>query len=134
MSFKINRGSTNTVILTLKEKSTLANPFYLFSLTSRIIPSNNRLFTCSDLSIHKDRHNKFSIIESNTEDLLNGTVTLEEEGFWDYVVYEQVSSTNLLVANTTGIVERGLVRVLGTAISPVKHSPVISSRKAHKVT
>jgi hypothetical protein len=111
----IEKNSTNVVVLTLTEKSTLPNPYYLFEFTSTINTNNQVLFTGSDNSSYKSRYNRFNIIETGTTNvnLLQATINLNPPGMWDYVIYEQVSPTNLFVSGTTGVVEVGKVIVTG---------------------
>jgi hypothetical protein len=56
----LQTGRTNTVELSLKEKSTLASPYYLFRF---INDSDNRstYFVSSDVSSFPERYNKFYI-------------------------------------------------------------------------
>ena len=56
-----------------------------------------------------------AIIETNsTPDPLVGEVELPLVGFYTYTIYEQSSSTNLVPANATGVVEVGKVQVVDT--------------------
>jgi hypothetical protein len=111
----IEKNSTNVVVLTLTEKSTLPTPYYLFEFTNNINRDNVVLFTGTDNSSYKSRYNRFNIIETGTTsvNLLQSTVNLFPPGMWDYTIYEQVSSTNLFVSGTTSIVEVGKVIVTG---------------------
>lgn len=108
----INKGENNDLVLTLKEKATLTEPFYLFVFTSDM-DNTSKIFTAPDISLFPSRYNKFVLTENSVENLASGVVELSPTGFWSYIVYEQVSSTNLLVANTTGIVEEGRINVVG---------------------
>ena len=109
----INRGTANTLYFTLKEKATLTAPYYLFVFTSDLT-GQSKTFLMTDISSYPYRYNKFTLTETDsTNDLTNGTVTLKPAGFWSYKVYEQSSSSNLLVANTTGLVEEGRINVKG---------------------
>ena len=81
---RLEQDTINKVIVTLREFTTISNPFYLFQLTT------------------------------STEDLLNSIVKLPLKGFYKYNIYSQVSSTNLDLANITELVEVGKVYVDGT--------------------
>lgn len=105
----IEKDTTNTVILTLSEKTTLTNVVYLFEVTcdesSEVI-----CFIAEDISTNKYRYNEFHFIENVTEDLLNGTFTLALQGFYKYNVYEQTSTTNLDPALATNLIDKGKLK------------------------
>ena len=106
----INKNTTNTVILTLSEKTTLTNAKYLFEVTNDM--SNEvKCFIAADISTNKLRYNEFEFIENTTEDLLNGTFTLTLSGFYKYNVYEQVSSTNLNPLLALNLIDKGKLNV-----------------------
>lgn len=108
----INKNSSNNCILTLSERTTLTNVKYLFEFTNDST-KEVKTFISADISLNKLRYNEFVIIENATENLLNGTVSLTV-GDWKYNIYEQTSSTNLIVANSGALVENGKVEVKGT--------------------
>jgi hypothetical protein len=112
----INKNSNNTMVMTLTEKSTLTNPYYLFNFVSDVtgVAVN---FIAADLSSYTDRYNQFLITEtSGTTNFTSGTIELSPTGQWTYKVYEQTSSTNLnpLLATNTIPLEVGIVKVKGT--------------------
>lgn len=113
------KNSNNIVVLTLTEKSTLLNPYYLFSFSSTTDYDNIINFVATDTSTYKSRFNKFNIIESGTTytNLTGGTINLNPNGMWDYTIYEQTSPTNLQISGTTGVVEVGKVIVNGVDTS-----------------
>ena len=118
----INKNDNTNIFLTLAEKTTLATPYYLFVFTSDV-DRNEVIFTANDLTEYKERYNKFLITEtSGTTTLTSGVITLTPTGFWSYKVYEQESGTNLLVENTTSLVEQGRVKVIGTETINPKYS------------
>ena len=109
------KNSNNIVVLTLTEKTTLLNPYYLFSFSSTTDYDNVVNFVATDTSTYKSRFNKFNIIESGTTftNLTGGTINLNPTGMWDYTIYEQTTPINLSISGTTGIVEVGKVIVNG---------------------
>lgn len=112
----IIKANTNNVCLTLTEKTTVNIPIYLFSFTN---PQSgiNKTFISADISSYKDRYNEFLIIEKSVNpNNLIGEVTLSLEGYWNYEIYAQTSTTNLIVANATQLVEKGKVYVVPSAI------------------
>lgn len=107
----INKNTTNTVILTLSEKTTLTNAVYLFEVINDM--SNEvKCFIADDISTNKLRYNEFEFIENVTEDLLNGTFSLELSGFYKYNVYEQISTTNLDPLLALNLIDKGKLNVV----------------------
>ena len=107
----INKGQNNFLIFTLSEKVTLTNPYYLFSFKHQVLMSSVN-FIASDVSGFPTRYNKFLITETTgTVNLTSGFVSLPETGFYEYAIYEQTSSSNLDISNTTGLLEIGMVKV-----------------------
>ena len=121
----INKNSNNTMILTLTEKSTLVSPYYLFKFTNDLTRESVS-FISADLSSYTDRYNKFLVTEtSGTVNLTSGVINLSPTGYWKYSVYEQTSSTNLNSNLSTGLVESGKVKVVGTDTTHSVYNPVI---------
>ena len=110
----INKGQNNFLIFTLSEKVTLTNPYYLFSFKHQVLMSSVN-FIASDVSGFPTRFNKFLITETTgSVNLTSGVVSLPETGFYEYAIYEQTSSSNLNLANITGLLEIGMVKVEST--------------------
>ena len=108
----INKNSSNEVVLTLSEKTTIVEPTYLFEFTNDST-KETKVFISADYSNNKERFNVFNIIETLIEVPLTGRVRLTI-GNWKYKIYEQVSPSNLIVANADRLVENGRVEVKGT--------------------
>jgi len=109
-------ATTNTVELTLKEKSTLATPYYLFEFTNDS-SKTPLLFTAADNSLNKDRYNSFNItLTGGTVNYSAGTIGNLNSGFYQYSIYEQTAQYNLYVSATTSTVETGKVLVSGGTI------------------
>ena len=107
----INKGQNNFLIFTLSEKVTLTNPYYLFSFKHQVLMSSVN-FIASDVSGFPTRYNKFLITETTgTVNLTSGVVSLPETGFYEYAIYEQTSSSNLDISNTSGLLEIGMIKV-----------------------
>jgi len=110
---EITKNANSNIVVTLAEKATLAEPFYLFVFTSDV-DNTEVIFTGQDLTTFNERYNKFLITEtSGTINLTSGVINLTPTGFWSYKAYEMVDSDNLLVSNTTSLVEEGRVKVIG---------------------
>ncbi len=100
----LNKGFTSNIVVTLTEKQLLTAPNYLFIFTGR---SDNRevkfvLLNAADLSLYKDRYNKFSI-----DHTLFTSAKVQD---YIYNIYEQTSTTNL---NPTGLnlLETGIMQL-----------------------
>lgn len=117
MSIVINSLSANTVVLTLTEKTNVVSPTYLFSFENQTT-KDQKNFIAADTSTYPERYNQFTITEvaAGSENLLTGSVSLKPEGFWNYTIYAQSSTTNLIPASATEVVERGIVRVIGSDV------------------
>ena len=110
----INKGQNNFLIFTLSEKVTLTNPYYLFTFKHQVLMSSVN-FIASDVSGFPTRYNKFLITETTgSVNLTSGVVSFPETGFYEYAIYEQTSSSNLNLANVTGLLEIGMVKVEST--------------------
>lgn len=112
MKLKKNATQTN-VPLSLEEKTTISDPYYLFEFESDSTKTSNTCI-CADVSVvgaARDRSNLFDITEG-VDDRLNSSLILFNEGRYNYVVREQASSTNLDVALSGAIVERGIMILL----------------------
>ena len=98
----IDKAESKNWYVTLTEKVTIANPYFLFAFTHRV---TNELTTVilTDISTQKERYNKFAVIEGTTFDL--------DAGEFEYVIYAQTSSTNLAPSLADEEVESGVLKV-----------------------
>jgi hypothetical protein len=106
--------TTDNIVVTLKEKTTLTNPYYLFVCEHITTKEQVKFIVNADLSLYPDRYNEFAVTVSNF------TTT----GQYIYKVYEQVSSTN---TDPTGLnmVENGRLQFRdSTLFAFTKYSPV----------
>jgi hypothetical protein len=104
----ILQQGANNVILTLTEKVTIANPYYLFALSS--IQTNQTIyFMASDISSHKERYNKFVWTIKNEPDFEAGEFDLPIEGLYTYTAY-QLSTPALTPPEGAIILEVGNVQ------------------------
>lgn len=128
----INKDTTNNLIVTLQEKVTLTNPYYLFVFTNDI-QLNTVAFIQSNTSTHTERYDKFVLTEtSGAQNYYNGTVELLPLGSWTYRVYEQTSSTNLDPALAYGLLEVGQAKVVGTNETYSKYVSQDITYKVHE--
>ena len=111
----LTRASNNVLVFTLTERVTLSSPTFLMRLQSRATNQIKRVILPSNQSSNTSRYDQFTITEtSGTEILTSGTVTLTT-GDWNYEIYEQSSTTNLIETSSTTMLEKGILRVLGTS-------------------
>lgn len=98
----IEKAESKNWYLTLTEKVTIANPYFLFAFTHRL---TNEVTTVilSDISIHKERYNEFAVVEGSTFTL--------DAGEFEYQVYAQTSPSNLSPALANELVESGILKV-----------------------
>ena len=90
------KGQIQNIYLTLTEKETISSPNYLFVFEQRSTNTEVKfvLTNAKDLSLYKDRYNKFLLnVNQYFLSKLNGQYT--------YSVYQQTSATN---TSTTGLV------------------------------
>ena len=119
----IRKNSNNKIVVTLREKQTLANPYFLFEFKSEV---SMKVVTTimDDLSFFPERFNEFLLTETNgTQIATSGTIELTPEGMWTYRVFEQESDTNLdieLVDNKEPL-EVGVVRVIGSQVQVTRN-------------
>jgi len=102
----LTKGQTNSIILTLKEKQTLASPNYLFVFTHRgsNIVRSFVLLQAANISAHKERYDEFSIVT-------NTYFATYDSGEWEYEIYEQTSTTNTDPTLATSKIETGIMRL-----------------------
>jgi hypothetical protein len=117
----INENTSNTVILTLSEKTTLINVNYLFEVYNDMT-NIYKYFIAQDISTNKGRYNEFNIIESTMENLLGGRINLITEGFYKYNVYEQASSTNLDPTLALNLIDKGKLKFVKATTSNVVYT------------
>lgn len=107
----IERNVVNEVVLTLTEKVTIPNPFFVFSFQPLATLNEYQpliYFTAPDLSAYIDRYNLFEITEDDSGSTTGGNnIPLYlKGGQYEYKVYQ--STTGSLVPNTFGsLLEQG---------------------------
>ena len=86
---QLTKGVTQFMYLTLTEKELLTNPNYLFVFRSRSTNTEVKfvLLNNTDISLFKERYNKFSLV---TNTYFNTSLI----GQYTYEIYEQASSSN----------------------------------------
>lgn len=86
---QLTKGQTQYVYLTLTEKQTISSPNYLFTFKNRSTNTEVKfvLLYAADVSLFKERYNKFSI-------KVDKYFSSKPRGQWTYSVYEQTSTSN----------------------------------------
>lgn len=128
---KLVHGLTNSVVLTLNERTTITNPLYLFEFVNDQT-KKSLLFTSNDLSNNKQRYNLFNIVpvsSTSSENLLNGEVYMSNYGFYTYNIYE--TATYSLPLTTTGldIVEIGRIIYIPNGTQSVNQNTIKNTLK-----
>lgn len=123
---------TNVVVLTLAEKTTIANPKYLFEFINN---QTQQSYYCiaSDTSLYTCRYNQFSItVQTTTPNPLLGQINIPLGDEYTYNVYQQTSSTNLNPSSAMGLVETGLMTYDKSITGRVEYIPASQTRKAYE--
>lgn len=102
----LNKGQTNQIIFTLREKQTLTSPNYLFIFIHRgsNIKRSFVLLQSANISPFKERYDEFSITT-------NTYFQNYDSGEWEYQIYEQTSTMNTNPDNATSLLETGVMRL-----------------------
>ena len=106
------QNTSNTVVLTLREVTTLSVPYYVFNFVSDDT-NISKVFTGVDISTNVNRYNEFVIELNSVEDLENSIIDLPLKGFYKYEIYSTAVLNDLDLNNVTELVESGKVYVDG---------------------
>lgn len=122
----LSQNKVNTVVLTLSESvvNTGGTIYFLFKFINETT-NQEKLFTAPDISSNILRYNLFNIrlTGATSENLTGGTININPDGFLKYEIYQQPTQNNLFISGTTGIIiEEGIVKVIGTNLSPITMS------------
>lgn len=107
----LNTGTASVVTLTLYEAAeNVVNPFF----TWRLFNSENEVvFTADDISPVPYYYNSFTISLANYSGLTAGVINVET-GQYTYEVYEMQNQYDLNLDNAIGMVETGILNIIGT--------------------
>jgi hypothetical protein len=130
---RFEKSAVNDVVVTLYENSTVTSPIYLFKFTNQQT-NVDYYFIAEDISAYITRYNRFEVEEVEDADTLNGEVTLGNEGFYNYTVYQTT------LPNTSGLttaadavpyvlkeVENGLVWVELPTQTTITYTPPVNT-------
>ena len=119
----ITKGELNTLTVTLTEKVTISNPFYLFVLNgkSNQAPVKKVL---TDISNYTYRYNQFQFTEGSD-------ITIPNAGQYTYVFYQK-STNSTTIEDTDVILETGLVRVYKATPNVITSHTTIPDSKVYE--
>lgn len=114
----LQKLTTNTVALTLEEKTTISSANYLFEFENNTTKVKYyQIFTdVSTAGLARERANEFEI-EVVASGAGANQIVLGNIGLYNYTIYQQASAVNLDPANAEGIVERKQMRLIDTETS-----------------
>jgi hypothetical protein len=116
----------NLFAISLNDKVTLSDPIYLFEFVNQI--TLKRSYTIlADLSQGKEQYNRFALInQDGNNNALQGEIDLTMQGYYNYTVYEQVSTTNLQPLSANKIA-KGIAKVEYTVNTNVDYKSNITN-------
>lgn len=127
----------NTVVVTLNEKVTIADPEFVFVFVN---DNTGKKVACTatDTSTNTTRYNRFSITVGVSTPL-QGKVLLDDYGFYHYYVYQSADASTFDYTNIdttdlrdlTGLVEEGKAYWKATAPSYNSYKDVRTSAKSY---
>lgn len=117
----ISKGVVNILYVTVTEKTTISNPYYLF-VFKHGITAVQRTFILTDVSAFPNRYNQFSFTEGSGQKLLDA-------GLHYYTIYAQSSSANLIPEDADEEVEIGVAYVSESTTSNTQHDPTVEYKQ-----
>jgi hypothetical protein len=105
--------------LTLTEKVTISNPYFLFVFTNRTTSVETAIIL-TDVSTHIERYNQFDVTE--------GTTFTLDAGEYEYQVYAQTSSTNTDPSLANELVESGVLKVVFTPTAAGVYEVILNEK------
>ena len=112
---EIQQGETCEVVVTVTEKTTLSNPYFLWVFEPRQAVGGQVVCISANTSTVTVRYDKFTFTEMVNPDPLEGELTLSYTGEWNYTVYQKTGAASLTIPAASNIVETGICKVIGTA-------------------
>jgi hypothetical protein len=130
---RFEKSAVNDVVVTLYENSTVTSPIYLFKFTNQQT-NVDYYFIAEDISAYITRYNRFEVEEVEDADTLNGEVSLGNEGFYNYTVYQTtLPNTDGLTTAADAVpyilkeVENGLVWVELPTQTTITYTPPVNT-------
>ena len=129
---RLTLGTNSKVDLTLTEKTTIANPTYLFQFTGN--QTKGSVYCISqDISAYTERYNRFVIIvKTGVAVPLSGEIQLTIGDEYTYRVYAQTSTTNLDPALADETVEIGMMTYDKVLDTPTEYNGTTTARAVYE--
>lgn len=109
----LTQSAPRTVVMTVTEKTTLSNPYYLFVFESRQATGHKVVLIAENTSTITVRYDEFTISHSTTPDPYNGEGDFTYTGEYAYTVYQKTGAQTLDIPASEYIVETGICKVMG---------------------
>lgn len=106
----LEKNKVNNLVVTINERVTLSDPFFLIRLISKFNSNKERLFYVENISNNKIRYDEFSVEEKQNPDYSSGEVDLFT-GEWKYIIYES-KFNDFNLDKVSNILETGLLIVI----------------------
>lgn len=116
----IDKGILNTLIVTVTEKQTIDNAYYLLSFKN-LLTNDVQSLIVTNTSAYPDRYNEFAFTE--------GTDITINEGQNEYKIYAQTSSSNTDPDLADEELEVGIAQVGEISQTITSHDPVIEYKQ-----
>jgi len=130
MNIVLQRATTNEKIaLTLTEKTTISNAYYLFVFESD--QTKQSYYVIGNQTLNSTRINLFTITEG-VSDPVNGSLILGHDGFYKYTVYAQTSSTNLNPDLADEEVEVGKMKLISDYVPRFIQHEILTQYRVHE--
>lgn len=108
----LSKTQSQSITLTLREKSKSVIPYYTFKIVNRN-SFDEYIFSPDNLS-YSDYYDKFEIGYGNTQSFTGSVILNYDSGEYHYTIYEMNNKYDLNIDNSIGIVENGILIVNGT--------------------
>jgi hypothetical protein len=126
----LKKATTNEKIaLTLTEKTTISNAYYLFELEAD--QTKDLYYFIGNETLNTSRINLFTITEG-VDDPLNSSIILGNVGFYSYKIYAQTSSTNLDPTLADETVQTGKCKLLDDELPRFVSHEITTNFKVHE--
>ncbi len=107
-------NTPKTCVFTLYSKCiNITNPYFTFTIKNKET-SIGYTFSQLDYSFAPYYWNAFTFSISNTQSGLTSGIINAPNGMYDYKVYEMPTPYNLNIASASGIVDNGILTIIGT--------------------
>ncbi|OJW82078.1 MAG: hypothetical protein BGO69_15890 [Bacteroidetes bacterium 46-16] len=125
----LNVASASKVTVTLYEAAqNVDNPFFTWKLFNA---ENEVVFTADDISPVPYYYNSFTISVATYSGLTAGIINVET-GQYTYEVYEMENQYDLNLSNAIGMVETGILNIVGTHSETKAYVKADNKIKAYK--